>query len=318
MKTKLGVVMDPIGAIHVKKDSTFAMLLAAQKRGLAPYYFEQGDLFLRDGQTFGRARRLAVTDDPAHWFSFEGEETVALGDFDLILMRKDPPVDTEYLYTTYLLERAEEKGALVVNKPQALRDAHEKLFSARFAHLAPPTLVTRDMGRLRDFLQEHGDIVVKPLDGMGGRGVFRLRRDDPNASVVFETQTALGTQSTMAQRYLPEIKDGDKRILLIDGRPLEHALARVPAVGESRGNLAAGGRGVGAPLSARDRAICAEVGPALKDRGLVFVGLDVIGDYLTEINVTSPTCIRELDKLYELDIAGDFIDVLLQKVKARS
>jgi glutathione synthase len=314
---KLGVVMDPIGSIHFKKDSTLAMLLAAQRRGWALHYMEMQDLFLRDGEAHARMRALTVFDDPGRWFELGAAEEAPLAGLDVILMRKDPPVDVEYLYATYLLEQAEACGALVVNRPRALRDANEKLYAAWFPHCTPPMLVTRESARIREFLREQGEIVVKPLGAMGGHSVFRLRGDDPNVNVVLENMTALGTRYTMAQRYLPEIADGDKRILLVDGEPVAYALARIPAEGDSRGNLAAGGRGVGVPLSARDRWICAQVAPRLREEGLVFVGLDVIGDYLTEINVTSPTCIRELDRLYGLDIAARLLDAVERRMASR-
>ena len=307
---KLGVVMDPIGSIKAYKDSTLAMLLEAQARGWTIRYMEQGNLFLRDGQTFARQRDLKLFDDTQRWFEWGGESTGPLSGLDVILMRKDPPFDMEYVYTTYLLERTEDAGVLVVNKPRSLRDANEKLFTAWFPQCTPPTLVTRAAGRIRDFLAEQGDVILKPLGGMGGESVFRLRRDDPNINVVIETLTARESRYTMAQRFIPEIAQGDKRILLIDGEPIPYALARVPAKGETRGNLAAGGSGIGVPLSERDRWICAQVGPLLRDKGLLFVGLDVIGDYLTEINVTSPTCIRELDRLYELNISAKLMDTI--------
>ena len=310
MTIRLGVVMDPIASIKAYKDSTLAMLLEAQARGWAIRYMEQGDLFLRDGQAFARQRDLKVFDDTKHWFEWGKENTGALSELDVILMRKDPPFDMEYVYTTYLLERAEDTGVLVVNKPRSLRDANEKLFTAWFPQCTPPTLVTRAAARIRDFLTEHGDIVLKPLDGMGGESVFRLRRDDPNKNVVIETLTAHESRYAMAQRFLPEIAQGDKRILLVDGEPVPYALARIPAPGETRGNLAAGGTGVGVPLTERDRWICAQVGPVLREKGLLFVGLDVIGDYLTEINVTSPTCIRELDRLHNLRISAKLMDTI--------
>lgn len=313
MPLKLGVVMDPIGSIAFHKDSTLAMLLEAQARGWELYYMEQTDLFLRDGEAQARTRRLKVAADPKHWFEFGAEATTLLTALDAILMRKDPPFDMQYIYTTTLLERAEARGVLVVNKPQSLRDCNEKLFTAWFPDITPPTLVTRTATRLRDFLTEYGDIVLKPLDAMGGASVFRLRANDPNINVVIETLTRDGAEYTMAQRFIPEIVAGDKRILLVDGAPVPYALARIPAPGETRGNLAAGGHGVGVPLSARDRAICAEVGPVLRERGLLFVGLDVIGDWLTEINVTSPTCIRELDQLYGLNISATLMDVIAAK-----
>ncbi|MEW6353385.1 MAG: glutathione synthase [Pseudomonadota bacterium] len=311
---KLGVVMDPIGSINVKKDSTFAMLLEAQRRGWEIFYMEQRDLWLRDGAARARVRALRVQDNPEHWFEFGVEREQALAELDVLLMRKDPPFDMEYIYTTYILERAEAAGVLVLNKPQALRDANEKLFTAWFPQCTPPTLVTRDKTRLRAFLNEHADIILKPLGGMGGASIFRLRAGDPNVNVAIETLTAHETRYVMAQRFIPEISAGDKRILLVNGAPVPYALARIPAPGETRGNLAAGGSGVGVELSARDRWICEQVGPMLREKGLLFVGLDVIGDYLTEINVTSPTCIRELDALYGLNIAGTLLDVIEKQV----
>lgn len=314
---RLGVVMDPIEAIKPAKDTTLAMLLAAQARGWELHYMEQPDLYLQAGEARARLRQLTVRDAPAGWFQLGDELDEALGRLDVILMRKDPPVDNEFIYTTYILERAEAAGALVINRPQALRDANEKAFTAWFPACCPPTLMSRSMVRIRDFLTEHGKIVVKPLDGMGGASVFVLDREDPNISVVLETLTQSGKRLAVAQQYLPEITAGDKRILLIHGKPVPYALARVPAPGESRGNLAAGGHGVGVPLTERDRWICAQVAPTLKDKGLLFVGLDVIGDYLTEINVTSPTCVRELDKLYGLDIAGQFLEVVAARLADR-
>lgn len=310
----IGVVMDPITAIHIEKDTTFAMLLAAQARGWNIHYLEQGDLFLRDGHAHARTRELRVQDDSRHWFDFGAETTAPLAALDVILMRKDPPFDMEYVYTTYLLERAEAEGVVVVNNPRALRDCNEKLFTAWFPQCTPPTLVTRNPRQLRDFLQEHGDIILKPLGAMGGRSVFRVRADDPNIAVIIEALTEEGRRFVMAQRYIPEISEGDKRILLINGEPVPYALARIPARGETRANLAAGGKGVGVPLSARERWICQQVGPALRAKGLLFAGLDVIGDYLTEINVTSPTCARELDTLYGLNIAAQFLDVVEKEV----
>jgi glutathione synthase len=314
MTIRLGVVMDPIGSIKAYKDSTLAMLLEAQARGWTIRYMEQGDLFLRDGQPFARQRDLKLFDDAKHWFEWGRETTESLSGLDVILMRKDPPFDMEYVYTTYLLERAEDAGVLVVNKPRSLRDANEKLFTAWFPQCTPPTLVTRSAEQIRGFLAEHGDIVIKPLGGMGGESVFRLQRNDPNTSVAIETLTARETRYAMAQRFLPEISQGDKRILLIDGEPVPYALARIPAAGETRGNLAAGGKGIGVELSERDRWICAQVGPVLRDKGLMFVGLDVIGDYLTEINVTSPTCIRELDRQYSLNISAKLMDTIATRL----
>ncbi len=316
MTIRLGVVMDPIASINPKKDSTLAMLVSARARGWEIEYMEQADLFLRDGEAFADARKLSsVSYNPEQLYTLEEPHQIPLADLDVILMRKDPPFDTEYIYTTYILEQAEARGVLVVNRCNALRDANEKMFTAWYPQCIPPTLVTRDAGRIRAFLAEQGDIVVKPLWGMGGASVFRLRTDDPNIGVVIETLTGFGSQYVMAQRFLPEIRDGDKRILVIDGEPVPWALARIPRPGETRGNLAAGGEGVGVALSERDRWICTQVGPSLRERGLLFVGLDVIGDYLTEINVTSPTCIRELDKIYNLDIAGQLMDAIESHLK---
>ena len=310
MTIKLGVVMDPIGAINFHKDSTLAMLLAASKRDWELYYMEQGDLYLENSRCHARLARLDVRADENNWFSLSEVHTAPLDELDVILMRKDPPVDMEFIYTTFLLERAAAHGALVVNRPAAIRNANEKLYTVWFPQCGPPTRVSRDIQVLKEFLAEHSDIVVKPLDGMGGMSVFRVQQHDPNLNVILETITDNGTSSAMAQRYIPEITEGDKRILMINGEPFPHALARIPTGGETRGNLAAGGRGEGVDLSDHDRWICAQVGPALRDQGLLFVGLDIIGNYLTEINVTSPTCIRELDKLYSADIAGQLMDVI--------
>ncbi|MDT8383587.1 MAG: glutathione synthase [Gammaproteobacteria bacterium] len=312
---KLALLMDPIGTIKPYKDSSLAMALAAQARGWQLYYLEMGDLFLRDGRAYARARELTVRDDAADWFSLGASRELPVSELDVLLMRKDPPIDTEYLYATQMLALAEAEGTLVVNRSQALREANEKLASTWFPQCAPPTLVTRDQDRLRAFLAEQGDVIIKPLDAMGGASIFRVRADDPNTGVIFETLTEHGGRYAMVQRFIPEIAAGDKRILLIDGEPVPYALARVPAKGETRGNLAAGGTGVGVALSDRDRWICEQVGPRLKAMGLMFVGLDVIGDYLTEINVTSPTCIRELDRLYGLDIAGQLMDVIESKLR---
>lgn len=314
MTIKLGVVMDPIESINPKKDSTLAMLLAAQRRGWQLFYMQQQDLLLRDGTVHATLRPVEVRDDPHDWHTLSEPEFKPLADLDVILMRKDPPFDMQYIHTTYLLELAEAAGVLVVNKPQSLRDANEKLYTAWFPQCTPATLVSRDMKQLRAFLQEQGDVIVKPLEGMGGMSIFRLTLSDPNISVVLETLTSNGQHYIMAQRYIPEISQGDKRILLIDGRPIPYALARIPAAGETRGNLAAGGRGAGVPLSERDYWICEQVGPTLQKKGLVFVGLDVIGDYLTEINVTSPTCIRELDRQFNLDIAGELMECIAEKL----
>ncbi|RRQ22199.1 glutathione synthase [Thiohalobacter thiocyanaticus] len=315
--TRIGVLMDPIGAIRIHKDSTFAMLLAAQARGWEIRYFEQKDLFLRDGHARARAGTLEVRDDPQDWYRLQPPQTLALAEFDILLMRKDPPVDLEYFASTYILERAEAAGVLVVNRPASLRDVNEKLYTAWFPECCAPTLVSRDPMQLREFIHEQEDAILKPLYSMGGSSIFRVRQGDPNTNVIIESLTDLGRTSVMAQRYIPEISAGDKRILLIDGEPVPYALARIPAAGETRGNLAVGGRGVGVALSERDRWICAQVAPALREKGLYFVGLDVIGDYLTEINVTSPTCIRELDREYGLDIAGELMDCLAAKLHDR-
>lgn len=314
MSRHLGIVMDAISKINIKKDSSFAMLLAAQAKGWKIHYMEQQDLFLDQGHVFAEMRLLQVQDSADSWFQLGDKETMPLSDLDVILMRKDPPFDMEYIYSTYLLEQAQAAGVLVINNPQSLRDANEKLYTAWFPQCCPPTLVTRQKHLIKQFQQQHGDIILKPLDGMGGASIFRMDRGDPNTSVIIETLTEHGTKSVMAQRYLPEIKDGDKRILMIDGKPVDYALARIPAEGETRGNLAAGGRAEGRPLTDRDRWICEQVGPTLRKKGLLFVGLDVIGDYLTEINVTSPTCIRELDRQFNLNIAGNLMDVIEQKL----
>ncbi len=315
MTIQIGVVMDPIDTITIKKDTTFAMLLAAQARGWTIHYFEQKDLYLRDDQAWGFSRLLSVQDDPKGWFQFHDQRELALGELDVLLMRKDPPFDMEYIYSTYILERAEAAGAMVVNPPRGLRDANEKLFTAWFPQCCPPTLVSREHPRIKDFLNEHGDIIVKPLGGMGGASVFRIQREDPNLNVILETLTDHGRHFTMAQRYIPEITAGDRRILLIDGEPVPYALARIPAAGETRANLAAGGRGVGVELNERERWICAQVAPKLRETNLLFVGLDVIGDYLTEINVTSPTCARELDAQFGLDICGDLMEAIAARLK---
>jgi glutathione synthase len=315
MTVKLGVVMDPISGITVKKDSTLAMLLAAQARGWSLEYMELNDLFVRDGICNGRMRPLVVRDDPQDWFDLGESETRPLSQLDVVLMRKDPPFDMEYIYATYLLERAEQTGVLVINKPQSLRDANEKMYTAWFPQCCPPTLVTREMSRLYEFLDVEKEIIVKPLDGMGGASIFRVNAGEPNTNVIFETMTRHQGRFVMAQRFLPEIRDGDKRVLLINGEPLAYALARVPAEGDARGNLAAGATGVGVELSERERWIATQIGPVVRDKGLLFVGLDVIGDHVTEINVTSPTCIRELDAIYGLDIGAQLMDAIEAKLE---
>ena len=300
----IGIVMDHIRSINVKKDSTFAMMLEAQRRGCPLYHILQGDLFVDNGVVYAQMQPVTVRDDSQDWFSLGEKVTRPLHDLPVVLMRKDPPFDMEYIYSTYLLELAQKQGCLVVNRPDSIRAANEKLFATWFPQFCPPTRVTRDMGLIKAFLADQQHIVVKPLDGMGGSMIFQVRQDDPNCNVILETITAHGTRMVMAQRFLPEYKQGDKRILLIDGEPFPHALARIPAEGEARANLAAGGTGVGHDLTAREYEICAALAPVLQEMGLLFVGLDVIGDYVTEINVTSPTCIRELDKIYHANIAS--------------
>ena len=305
--------MDPIGAISYAKDSTLAMLLAAQARGFELNYLELRDLLLRDGVALGRLRPLTVRADPANWFTLGEGKLAPLGELACLLMRKDPPFDTEYIYSSYILERAEAAGVLVVNRPQGLRDMNEKVYTAWFAHCCAPTLVTRDMGEMAAFLREHGKIVVKPLDGMGGRSIFVLGAGDANARVVFETLSDYGQRFAIVQRYIPDIAvSGDARVLLIDGEPVPYALARIPSGDDHRGNLAAGARGVGRPLNERDRWLAGEIGPALAAKGMLFVGLDVIGGFVTEINVTSPTGIRELDKQFGIHI-GDQLMAAIEK-----
>ena len=316
MANKLGVIMDPISSIKPYKDSTFAMLLEAQRRQWDIHYMEQSDLYLEKEKVFANTKRLAVTDQNIDWFAFGQSETLELGSLDAVLMRKDPPFDMNYVFSTYLLELAEKDGTLVINKASSLRDANEKLFTLHFPQCTPSTVVSYKEQDIRRFLTTHGDIILKPLDGMGGASIFRVKDDDPNIAVIIETMTQYGNKLIMAQRFIPEISAGDKRILLVDGKPIPYALARIPAKGETRGNLAAGGRGEGVPLTQRDHWICEQVGPALQKMGLLFVGIDVIGDYLTEINVTSPTCIRELDAIYKLNIAGDLFDAIERRLAA--
>jgi len=309
----LGVVMDPIEGIQPKKDSTLAMLLAAQRRGWTLIYFRQQDLAVRDGAPLGRGASLTVRDDPDSWFELGETWDDGLEELDVILMRKDPPFDMEYIYTTYILELAELRGLLVVNKPASLRDINEKAYTAWFSHCTPPSLISRSENDLKAFLEEQEKIVLKPLDGMGGRSIFVVARMDLNTNVILETLTEYGSRFILAQRYIPEISEGDKRILLVDGEPLDYALARIPAPGETRGNLVMGARGEGRELTKRDRWLCSEVGPALKSKGVLFAGLDVIGDYLTEVNVTSPTGIRELDRQYGINAA----DMLLEAIESK-
>ncbi|MFT7126883.1 MAG: glutathione synthase [Pseudoalteromonas tetraodonis] len=312
---KLGVLMDSIESITPYKDSTLAMLLAAQRKdwgaSLEIHYFQQADLSVVQGAARAKSRVIRVHDNNDHWFDYLSEpEWRNLADFQVVLMRKDPPFDMEYIYSTYLLERAEEAGTLVVNRCQSLRDVNEKVYISWFPQCTAPTLISRNRELIKEFVAEHGEAVIKPLDGMGGASIFRLAVDEPNLNVILDTMVGNNQTQAMVQKFLPEISSGDKRILIIDGEPMPYALARIPSKGEFRGNLAAGGRGVGVPLSERDRWLCEQIKPTLKEKGLMFVGLDVIGDYVTEINVTSPTCIRELDKEFGLDIGGALMDAI--------
>jgi glutathione synthase len=314
----LAVVMDPIVKIKFAKDSTLAMLLAAAARGWQLTYFEQSDLFLRDGVAFGRGRPLQVFPDPGKWFELGVPEVYELGKFDCVFMRKDPPFDAEYIYTTYILERAEIQGALVANRPQGLRDMNEKVYTAWFPECCAPTLITRNASDIVAFAAEHGRIVIKPLHGMGGKSIFVTEQGDKNLPVIIETLTEYGERFAIAQRYLPEIAvSGDSRVLLIDGEPVPYALARIPAPHDNRGNLAAGAKGVGRKLTDRDRWLAGKIGPALRDRGMVFVGIDVIGGFVTEINVTSPTGIRELDQQFGLNIGDMVIAAIERRVGAK-
>ena len=310
------VVMDPIGSITIAKDSTFAMLLEAQRRGYRLHYVLPGGLSMRNGEAIARLAPLIVREDPADWYELGQPSQRALVFGDVVLMRTDPPVDADYIHDTQILGFAQRQGALVVNDPQGLRDFNEKLAALQFPQCCPPTLVSRNAAALKAFVAEHGDAVLKPLDGMGGRSIFRARAGDTNLNVILETLTENGRHLAMAQRYLPQITEGDKRILVIDGEPVPYCLARIPQGDDFRGNLAAGGKGEGRPLSVRDRWIAAEVGPEMRRRGMLFVGLDVIGDYLTEVNVTSPTCIRELDAQYGLNIAGLLFDAIEARLQA--
>jgi glutathione synthase len=316
---KVGIVMDPIENIKPHKDSSFAMLLEAQRRGHELIYMQPEDLYLKNGQAWSIASDLKVWDRPKteQYFDLDGRHDIPLNTLDIILIRQDPPFTNDYLYSTHILELAEAEGVLVVNKPQSLRDANEKLFASWFPQCIPPTVVTANANKLRAFISDHQDTILKPLDAMGGASIFRVKHDDPNISVIIETMTDHGKHHIMAQTYLPEIKAGDKRILLINGEPLDYTLARIPAKGETRGNIAAGGTGVGMPITDRERWLCEQIKPTLKAKGLYFVGLDVIGDYITEINVTSPTCIRELDTQFHLNIAGTLFDHLEAQLKSQ-
>ena len=308
--------MDPIESIIVKKDTTLAMLLAAQRRDWKIHYMLQSDLYSQQGVSRATMRPLSVKDNPADWFHLGNPQDRELAELDVILMRKDPPFDLDYIYSTYLLEQAQRSGVLLVNDPQSLRDCNEKMFATQFPQCCPEFMVSSSAEKLKAFHDQHEDVIYKPLDGMGGTSIFRVKPEDPNLSVIIETLTLEGQRQIMAQKYIPEIVNGDKRILLVDGEPVEYALARIPAIGESRGNLAAGGKGVTQELSDRDRWICDQVSPVLKEKALLFVGVDVIGDYLTEINVTSPTCVREIDADRGTDIAGRLMDCITAKLEA--
>ena len=318
MTIKLGIVMDPIKSINIKKDTSFAMLQAAQARGYEIFYMEMGDLYLQNGKPMARMQNLHVRYDADSWFDFTGECHQSLAELDIILMRKDPPFDGEFLYATQMFELAEQTGTLVVNKAQSLRDFNEKLFTSWFPDLIPETLVTRSSKLIREFHQTHQDIICKPLDGMGGTSIFRVKEDGNNLGVIIETLTELGSRYAMFQRFLPEIKDGDKRILIVDGQVVPYCLARLPTKGENRGNLAAGGTGRPQPLSESDKKIAETIAPLLVEKGLIFVGLDVIGDRITEINVTSPTCVREIEAAYDISITGMLLDALEKRLQARS
>jgi glutathione synthase len=317
MPLQVAVVMDPIGSIKIAKDTSFAMLLEAQRRGHALHYVAPGGLAVAGGRAVAHMAELTVRDDPNGWHTLGSYATQSLAEMDVVLMRADPPVDGDYLHDSLILGLAQAEGVLIVNDPQGLRDLNEKLAALLFPQCCPPTLVSRDAVALRGFIAEQGDAVLKPLDGMGGRSIFRAHAADPNLNVILETLTDYGRHLVMAQRYLPEIVSGDKRILLVDGEPVPYCLARIPQGNEFRGNLAAGGRGEGRPLSERDRWIAGQVGPEMKRRGMLFVGLDVIGDYLTEVNVTSPTCVRELDQQFGLNIAADLFAAIEARIAQR-
>ena len=312
---KTGVVMDPIGDIKTYKDSTFAMLLEAQRRGHALYYMEPGDLFAKDGRAYARMQQLEVRDNTTDWYSLSPVGSRPLDELDIVLMRRDPPFDMNYIYTTYMLELAESAGTLVINRSQSLRDANEKFFITNFSQCCVPMMISSRSELIRDFVAQHGHCVVKPLDGMGGESVFQVSDTDMNLNVILETITRHDSRPVMVQKYIDEISQGDKRILMVNGEPVPYALARFAGKGDFRGNLAKGGSSKGVPLSERDRWICSQVGPELKKRGILFSGLDVIGDWLSEVNVTSPTCIRELDEEFGLNIAGQLFDAAEAKLK---
>lgn len=312
-KPRLIIIMDPVEKINPLKDSTLAMLLAAQEYGLPILYLQQTDLFINQGKVMGEGYWLSLDLAQTPWFTLKDRERITFGYEDIILQRKDPPFDMHYIHTTYLLELAEQQGAFVCNRPQSLRDCNEKMFTTWFPELCPPTLVSSQKHHIKEFIKEQHDVIVKPLDGMGGTAIFRIEEHDPNLNVILETLTQYETTLIMVQRYIPEIKLGDKRILLIDGEPIPYLLARIPANGETRANLAVGGTGVVQPLSEHDYHICNILAPELKKRGLYFVGLDVIGHYLTEINVTSPTGIRQIDHAQQTNIGKTLIDLLITK-----
>lgn len=313
---KLAFILDPLDGIKTYKDSSYAMMEEAARRGHALFAIHQEGLRCRDGVVTATAWPLELTGDKYAWYQLGDAAQAPLSAYGAVLMRKDPPFDMEYIYSTYLLELAEQQGARIVNRPRALRDTNEKFAITRFTQFTVPTLVSRVEEEIRAFLAEHGDMVLKPLDGMGGASVFRLHREDHNIGVVIETLTHYGRRTVMAQRYIPEIVKGDKRVLLIDGAPAPYALARIPKQGETRGNLAAGGRGVAQPLSSRDREIAQTVGATLREEGLMLVGLDVIGDYLTEVNVTSPTGMREIHDQTGFSVAGMMIDAVERAARA--
>ena len=314
MEKSLGIVMDPIQSINYLKDTSLSILLAAQQQGFRLFYMEQQDLFLENGVPYAEVQPLRVFDNPDCWHELGGRSAVPLAELTVVLMRKDPPFDSEFIYSTYILEAAEKLGTLVVNKPQSLRDCNEKVFATEFPQCTPPLLVSRRLKRLKGFLQEHHDVVFKPLDGMGGSSIFRVKADDQNLNVILETLTQHGSQTIMAQKYLPEITDGDKRVLIVDGEVVPYCLARIPSASDFRGNLAAGGKGEVRPLSDRDQWIAEQVAPVLVERGLLFVGLDIIGDYLTEINVTSPTCVQEIDRAKNTAIGDKLIAAITRRL----
>ena len=307
---KIGVIMDPIQSIKYHKDTTLALLLAAKEKNHQLFYMELSDLFIDQGIAKASCSPLQVFADENKWYELGKAEEMTLGDLDAILMRKDPPFDNQYIYSTYILELAERDGALIVNKPQSLRDCNEKVFATHFPQCCPPVIVSQDKSKLRQFHQQHGDVIFKPLDGMGGSQIFRCKEDDPNVSVIIETLTEHETSFIMAQKFIPEIKTGDKRVLVVNGKAIPFSLARIPASGETRGNLAAGGTGVAQPLTDRDQWIVDQVAPTLVEKGLLFVGLDIIGDYLTEINVTSPTCVQEINRAYNTNIGAELIEAI--------